>query len=475
MSFEDFDFNGLDAAGGFLPASQPQAQPYSHEAEAAVIGAALHQGPVAVDAANLLATDFHDPLHQQLWAVILRLVGAGKHIDVLALIDDMRGQDVDWAYVQHAVSDAGFLRTKAIAERAGVIRDHAKARALLAVGRDVAELVADADLTVEQRVSQAVTALEAVVEERTSSDVQHVSAFAADFIDRLMELSDGKMQAARPTHIPTLDRLLAGGLRDEQLVIVAARPSVGKSSFAQQMAISAAQDGIPSAFFGMEMTSRELTNRTVANLGRVPLGGIKTGQLSDEDGHWDRATEAVEALRTLPMFLYDQPAMTLGEVTGKARKLVRQHKVKLLVVDYLQLMKGSSRKGEAQRRVELEEITRGMKQLAKQLGITVVLLSQLNREVEKRTNPRPVMSDLKECGAIEEDADVILALWTHKKGTEGESDIKGCAVLKNRDGQTGEVALHFEGQYQRWSESTESLHAPAKSDTPPQRYSRGMD
>ena len=475
MSFEDFDFDGgLDAAG-FLPASQPLALPYSHEAEAAVIGAALAQGPVAVDAAELLATDFHDPLHQQLWAVILRLVGAGKHIDVVALIDEMRGQEVDWAYVQSMASDAGFMRTKAIAERAGVIRDHAKARALLAVGRSVAEMVADADLTVEQRVSQAVTALEAVVEERTSSDVQHVSAFAADFIDRLMALSDGERQAARPTHIPTLDRMLAGGLRDEQLVIVAARPSVGKSSFAQQLVISAAQDGIPAAFFGMEMTSRELTNRTVSNLGRVPLGGIKTGQLSEREGDWGRVTEAVEALRTLPMYLYDQPAMTLGEVAGKARKLVRQHKIKLLVVDYLQLMKGSSRKGEAQRRVELEEITRGMKQLAKQLGITVVLLSQLNREVEKRTNPRPVMSDLKECGAIEEDADVILALWTHKKGAEGESDIKGCAVLKNRDGQTGEAALHFEGKYQRWSESTESLNAPAKSDTPPQRYSRGMD
>lgn len=475
MSFEDFDFDGLDSAAGFLPASQPQAQPYSHESEGAVIGAALANGPEWVDAANLQPSDFYDPLHQQLWAVILRLVQRGSHIDVFAVIDEMRGQDVDFQYVGHLEADSGFMRTKAISERAGVIRDHAKARALLAVGRDVVELVADADLTVEQRVSQAVTALEAVVEERTSSDVQPVSAFAVDFIDRLTALSDGELQAARPTHIPTLDRLLAGGLRDEQLVIVAARPSVGKSSFAQQLAISAAQDGIPAAFFGMEMTSRELTNRTVANLGRVPLSAIKTGKLSDADGHWDRVTEAVEQLRTLPMFLYDQPAMTLGEVTGKARKLVRQHKVKLLVVDYLQLMKGSSRKGEAQRRVELEEITRGMKQLAKQLGITVVLLSQLNREVEKRTNPRPVMSDLKECGAIEEDADVILALWTHKKGAEGESDIKGCAVLKNRDGQTGEVALHFEGQYQRWSESTESLNAPAKSDTPPQRYSRGMD
>ncbi|MDH0898993.1 DnaB helicase C-terminal domain-containing protein [Comamonas aquatica] len=132
---------------------------------------------------------------------------------------------------------------------------------------------------------------------------------------------------------------------------------------------------------------------------------------------------------------------------------------KTLVVDYLQLMRGPSGK-DRDRRVELEEITRGMKQLAKQLGITIFLLSQLNRAVEQRTNPRPVMSDLKECGAIEEDADVILALWTARKG-DG-SDLKGCAILKNRDGETGDVALHFEGPYQRWTESTESLRtAPA--------------
>jgi replicative DNA helicase len=153
--------------------------------------------------------------------------------------------------------------------------------------------------------------------------------------------------------------------------------------------------------------------------------------------------------------------MTLAEVASKARKAVRRHGVKALVVDYLQLMKGSGFR--AERRVELEEITRGMKQLAKQLGITVFLLSQLNREVEKRANPRPVMSDLKECGAIEEDADVILGLWTHRKGDEGQGDIKGCVVLKNRDGQTGEVALHFSGAYQRWGESTESLAPPIKS------------
>jgi replicative DNA helicase len=450
-----------------MPEEQMQ---YSHEAECSVIGAVLMQGSDAFDSACLDSDHFYLSLHQLLWTELKNLVLAGKHVDLISLMEVMRGADVDWAGVNE-MTGIGYMSARAVSRHGEIIRGHAKARALKSAARAVVGIAADESSSIEQRVSQAVAELEAVIEEKVEQEVRPVADFATDFIDRLQSLADGETVAARPTHIPTLDKLLAGGLRDEQLVIVAARPSVGKSSFAQQLELTCAQDGIPAAFFGMEMTSREITNRTVANLGRVPLSGIKTGQLDNEG--WDRVIEGVEALRTLPLWLYDQPAMTLTEVASKTRKLVRKSGVKLVVVDYLQLMKGSNRKGQ-DRRVELEEITRGMKQLAKQLGITVVLLSQLNRAVEQRSNPRPVMSDLKECGAIEEDADVILALWTHSKGEEGTGDLKGCAVLKNRDGQTGEVALHFDGQYQRWTESTASLNAPlTKPAAKP--AGRGMD
>ena len=445
---------------------QPQ---YSHEAECSAIGAVLLHGPDAFDAADLQAAHFFCPLHQTLWQELSKLVLSGKHVDLVALMDAMRGAQVDWIAVNE-MTHAGYVGIRSAARHGEIIRGHAKSRALLSAARSVGDIAADEAASVEQRVGRCVAALESVIEEKADQQARPVADFAVDFLDRLQALADGEQIAARSTHIPSLDRLLSGGLRDEQLVIVAARPSVGKSSFAQQLALSCAKDGTPCAFFGMEMTSRELTNRTVANLGRVPLSGIKTGKMDNEA--WARVGEGVEALRTLPMYLYDQPAMTLAEVSSKARRLVRKHGVKMLVVDYLQLMKGSSRKGQ-DRRVELEEITRGMKQLAKQMGITVVLLSQLNRAVEQRINPRPVMSDLKECGAIEEDADVIMALWTHSKGEDGAGDVKGCAVLKNRDGQTGEVALHFAGQYQRWSESTESLSAPPAVKAVPR--SRGMD
>lgn len=434
---------GLDAA----PA---EPRHYSANAEGAVIGAVLSYGPAAYDAAGLQAADFFLPLHRVLWRAAEALVLAGKHVDVVAVLDAVDA--AEWPYV-HQLTSAGLAGLRAVPGHAQVVAGHAKARALCAAARDVVGIADDDAAPVEQRVAQSVALLEAVVDDRTQADALPVADFAAAFVDRLQALADGSVRPGRPTQIPTLDRLLSGGLRDGQLVIVAARPSVGKSSFAQQLALTHARDGIPAAFFGMEMSSQELTARAVANLGRVGLSGLKTGRLSDDD--WGRVSEGVECLRGLGLYLYDRPAMTLADVAAKARRLVRRFGLKTLAVDYLQLMKGSG--GKADRRTELEEVTRGLKQLAKQLGITVVLLSQLNREVEKRSNPRPVMSDLKECGAIEEDADVILALWTHRKGGEGESDVKGCTVLKNRDGQTGELALHFHGPHQFWSESTESL------------------
>lgn len=444
------------------PMDFPQEQlRYSHEAEGSLIGALLMHGPQAYDAVSGLVSkdSFFDALHQSLWGEAEKLVLAGKHVDVLALMDAMRGADVDWAYVNQLTH--GYSSQRTWARDAEIIAGYARQRQLELVTDRAAKMARDESISLEQRVSRAVMDLEQVLEQRNAAvEAVPVSTFSVDLLSRLMDLADGKVQPGRLTHIPTLDAKLAGGFRDGQLVIIAARPSVGKSSLAQQIALTHAQDGIPSAFFGMEMSNIELTNRTVANIGRVGIGGLKTGRL--EDHEWSRVTEAVERLSSLPLLLLDQPSMTLGDVSSQARKLVRKHKVKTLVVDYLQLMRGPSGK-DRDRRVELEEITRGMKQLAKQLGITIFLLSQLNRSVEQRTNPRPVMSDLKECGAIEEDADVILALWTARKG-DG-SDLKGCAILKNRDGETGDVALHFEGPYQRWTESTESLRtatAPAR-------------
>lgn len=441
---------------------------YSHEAEASLIGAVLIHGPDAYDAANSLVTadSFYDPLHRLLWSNCEKLVLAGKHVDVVALIESMRGIDVDWRYVNELTNQ--HLPRRTWTRNAEIVSGYAQQRALEEAADVIRDLVRDETAPAAQRVSQSVALLEKVVEAKSTAEPLPVSDFALSFIDRVQNRADGVTQAGRPTNIPRLDRLMPNGLGDGKLVVIAARPSVGKSSFAQQIALTHAQAGVPAAFLGMEMENDEVTDRTVANIGRVRLSAIQTGRLSPEE--WDQSVEAVERLRSLPLYLYDVPGLTLADVASKARSLVRKYGIKTLVVDYLQLMQGDPKKD---RRFQLEEITRGLKRLAKQLGITVILLSQLNRDVEKRTDPRPLMSDLKECGAIEEDADVILFLWDHRKGEDGAPSIKGCALGKNRGGAKGEVALHFEGQYQRWSESTESLKAPTKQAQAPQR--RGMD
>lgn len=431
----------------------------AYEAECAVIAAVIAFGPEAYDAAaqHLTKSSFGDSLNSVLWSACEKLILSGQRVDVVVLMDELKNHEIDWAAVVALEQSAIGIRSTA--KHAQIVASHAKARALAFAARQVTDIASDESSSVESRVSKSIATLESVIDDRINDEARLIEEYSVEFLDHLEELADGKSAAGRSTGIFKLDEMMSGGFRDGQLVIIAARPSVGKSSFAQQLALTHSGSGIVSAFLGMEMTSKELTNRVVANLGRVSLGSLKTGRLSTDE--WPRVTEGVEKLRGLPFYLKDKSAMTLSEVSAEARILVRRHGLKTLVIDYLQLMRGSNDRSD--RRTQLEEITRGLKQLAKQLEITIILLSQLNRMVEQRTNPRPMLSDLKECGAIEEDADIVVALWTNNKSEDDSGDTKGCIVLKNRDGQTGEVALHFAGKYQQWTESFDSLDAPKKA------------
>lgn len=425
------------------------------QAEQSVLGLLIRDGAPAYDMVSglLCADSFQNALHQVIWSTVEGLALAGEDVDTIVVMEKL-GRGTDVQYLHELAQAAGSIH--GIKRHAKLIADGATFRRLQIAARTALTDTEDFELSIEQRLAKAVGRFEGVIDDRASTDPQPIESFAADFLQELDDLADGKIQLGRETGIPGLDEILAGGWYDGQLVVIAARPSVGKSSFAQQMAENQARKGWASAFIGLEMPQKELVRRTVANLGRAPLRGLKTGKLSHED--WDRVADAVAHLRDLPLYLDFCPGATLVEIVTKARKLVRKHGLKFLVVDYLQLMQGTNERQD--RRVQLQEITRSLKQLAGQLGITVVLLSQLNRDVEKRSNPRPTLADLKECGAIEEDADVVLALWDHRKGGIDEPSIKGLAAIKGRDTGQSEMALHFDGMYQRWSESTESLSAP---------------
>ncbi len=434
---------------------------HAPEAEAGVIGGLLMIGSGGYDLVGDVVTEesFAYGLYARAFAVIRAAVLAGKAVDAIGVFEALRAEGDETNLVLSQLSDCAnyYVSRRVLRQHAELVAEKAGARSLEQAAIEVRGIAADETIPVLQRIAAAQSTLEKVAVPAAKSEPKPVSEFAMGFIDRLQAIADGGVQPGIPTQIPMLDRMLGGGLKGGKQIIVAARPSVGKSSFAQQVCLNVARQGHAAAFFSMEMGCAELTDRTVANLGRVRMDGIADGQLEREE--WTRVTESVEAMRVLPLFFHDQPAMTLADITAQVRALKRKHNLKLLAIDYLQLCSGG--KASDSRHHQIEEISRGLKALAKQLDITLLTLSQLNREIEKRAGGRPALSDLKESGAIEEDADVVLMMWRHRTGEDAHTI--GCAVPKNRQGRVGEVALHFEGAVQRWTESTESLAPPMKA------------
>ena len=239
------------------------------------------------------------------------------------------------------------------------------------------------------------------------------------------------------------------GLQAGDLVIVAGRPSMGKTTLAVNIAENAAIDRkVPVAIFSMEMSAEQLTMRMISSLGRISQGSLRKGTLSAED--WPRITSATEVLSNSPIFIDESGGLTPTEVRARARRLKREHGVGLIVVDYLQLMTVAG--GKENRATEISEISRSLKALAKELECPVIALSQLNRSVEQRTEKKPVMSDLRESGAIEQDADLILMIY-REEVYEPSTPRKGIAdiiIAKQRNGPTGEVQLTFLGEYTRF-------------------------
>jgi len=274
---------------------------------------------------------------------------------------------------------------------------------------------------------------------------QPMSSLVTDLIDRVTEMSDNPHDITGvPTGFYDFDRMTSG-MQAGDLIVLAARPSMGKTSLAINIAENVAlNEGLPVAVFSMEMGAAQLAIRIVGSIGRVDQGHLRTGKLTDDE--WPRLTEAIEKLRAVSLHIDETPGLTPSELRANARRLARQcGKLGLIVVDYLQLMSGSSGGGGDNRATELGEISRGLKMLAKELQCPVIALSQLNRSVEQRTDKRPMMSDLRESGAIEQDADVIMFIYRddyYNKDSK-EPGVAEVIIGKQRNGPTGTVKLAF--------------------------------
>ena len=439
--------------------------PHSMEAESGVLGGLLLDNGAWDRVGDLLVEgDFYRHEHRLTFGAIAALLIACKPADVVTVHEHLqRAGNLD------AVGGLTYLNSLAqyvpsaanIRRYAEIVRERSILRKLLSASDEIATSAFNPQgADVETILDAAAGKLQALQLRGIRSMPVLVETLVVPLIDRVEALAEGRVRAGIPTRIPTLDRMLGGGIKPGKQIIVAARPSVGKSSFAQQICLNLARDGHACAFFSQEMGNDELADRAVANLGMLGLDRLATGKLLEDE--WSRLSEGVEALRSMPLYFDEQAALSLSDIRSKARMLKRQHDVKVIVLDYLQLCAGA--KAGDSRHHQLEELSRGIKNLAKELGLTFISLSQLNREVEKRTSGRPVLSDLKESGAIEEDADVVILLSRNGDQKTGPRQIV-CDVPKNRQGRVGELGLIFDGEYQRWSESAEAFQFK----TPPRK------
>lgn len=427
--------------------------PQSLEAEQSVLGALLLD-PNAFDLAGPLPESvFHRDAHRVLFARMQANILASKPFDVVTLTEQLRDRGelerVGGADYINALSMA-VPSARNIARHAALVREKAALRAVITAAEE-ASTAAFGGKPVAEVVDAAASSFAAIQRGQVTKMPRSLAEIAMKRVDHYGALERGEVAPGWPTRLPSLDRMLNGGLRPGGLYILAARPAIGKSSLSLALGITLAEQGLPCLFLSQEMPDEEVADRAVVHAGRVDYSDLMAGRLSN-DG-WTRAAESLEKLAHLPMHVDDQPALTIGDIRAKARAVKG---CKVLVLDYLQLC--ASGRTDDTRNSQIEELTRGLKALAKSEGMAILALSQLNRTVDKRAGGRPVLSDLRDSGAIEQDADVVMFLWEVRP--LGDRKVIGLAVEKNRQGATGKLALDFHGATQHWGESTAEIDPP---------------
>ncbi len=427
--------------------------PNSAEGESSVLGGLLLDNGAWDRVGDLLTDgDFYRYEHKLIYASIGALINATKPADVITVFEHLQNQgkadEVGGlpylnALAQYVPSAANIRRYAEIVRERSILRklvaasDEISTSAFNPKGKDVAKILDEA----EQKIF-------GIGEEgsRMKQGFQGMDSLVVQLLDRVQEMSENPNDITGvPTGFIDLDRMTSG-LQAGDLVILAARPSMGKTALAINIAEHVAlNEQLPVAVFSMEMGASQLAIRIVGSIGRIDQGHLRTGKLSDDE--WPRLTEAIEKLRGISLHIDETPGLTTSELRGNARRLARQMggKLGLIVVDYLQLMSVSSSMSEENRATAVGEISRGLKALAKELQCPVIALSQLSRGVEARTDKRPMMSDLRESGAIEQDADVIMFIYRddyYNKDSK-EPGVTELIISKQRNGPTGTVKLAF--------------------------------
>jgi len=429
--------------------------PQNTDAEASLLGAILIDTDAIVKIADTVhVEDFYDPRHTRIYEALLALYEKRSSIDVLTLADHLKGTgflDMVGGPV-YLTELTNYVPTASHVEQyAEIVAQKALRRRLITAGSDVSDLAQDESKSLKELIEEAETRLFAVSQQHVKQTLVSLETILTESFERLDDLHKDKAKLRGvPTGYRDLDNMLAG-LQRSDLFILAARPSMGKTAFVMNLAHQVATKAKePVLIFSLEMSKEQLVDRLLAMESGVDAWALRTGNLTDQD--FERLGEAMGVLSEAKIFIDDTPGITVSDMRTKARREAHNQNIGLVIVDYLQLMSGGSKFGGSDNRVqEISEISRGLKGMARELNVPLIALSQLSRSVENRSPQIPQLSDLRESGSIEQDADVVAFLYRedyYNPETE-RKNIMDVLIKKHRNGPTGGVELYFDREKQR--------------------------
>jgi replicative DNA helicase len=438
------------------PTKSATVPPQNTDAEASLLGALLIDSDAIVKVADTLANgDFYDPKHQRIYEAIEQLYEKHSPIDVLTLADQLKNSGfIDFvggaAYLTELTN---YVPTAAHVEQyAEIVAQKALRRRLIKASQDIITLGYDEARDLQELIEGAETSLFQVSQQHVKQDIMSLESILSESFDRLDELhkDKGKIRGI-PTGFKDLDNILAG-LQRSDLFILAARPSMGKTALSLNLAHNIAlQSKETVLLFSLEMSKEQLVDRMLAMESGVDAWALRTGNLTDAD--FEKIGQAMGSLSEAPIYIDDTPGITVSELRTKARREAHQRPLGVIMVDYLQLMSGGGKYGgEGNRVQEISEISRGLKGIARELNVPVLAMSQLSRSVESRSPQIPQLSDLRESGSIEQDADVVAFIYRedYYNPQSERRNITDIFIKKHRNGPTGAVELYFDKEKQRF-------------------------
>jgi replicative DNA helicase len=425
--------------------------PHSIEAEQSVIGSVLiDKEAVFKIIEEIRPEDFYREEHRAIMTAVFKLTFNDKPVDIVSVAEELKNASkLDFAGgISYLARLADSVPNSANSEYyAKVVKSKSLMRQLVQAGAEISELGFNEATDIDMLIDIAEQKIFSISQKKSKSYFVQIKDFLGNSFTEIEKRFKQRLGiAGLPSGFPLLDKI-TGGFQRSDLIVIAARPSLGKTSLAVNISENIAiKENRSIAFFSLEMSKEQLVERMLCSLAKVDMQRLKTGYLRDED--WTRLTEAYGALYEAPIYIDDSPDVSLIDIRAKSRRLKIETNIELIIIDYLQLSRMETRV--ENRVMEISQITRGLKNLARELGIPIIILSQLSRAVDRRDDKRPILSDLRESGSIEQDADVVMFLHRPDENNRNEIEL---SVAKQRNGPTDTVKLIFLSEFTRFVES----------------------